>query len=256
MRSKEEHLRLIKNQWDDYHPVYMKCILRSFPDYFEFFSSGGVKSDFEFKLLGDVKGMKLLDICCAGDASQAFSWHNLGAEVTACDISSTAIDIARENAKKMQLPVEFQVANTQTLDPIPDGVYDIVYATYICWYEDLKQACRNWYRVLKSGGRLLYTGTHPIASVLEEVDGTLRVTDNYFNRDPDYYIFDATPAGRKYGVNVNQPTVNFHHTVADIINAISEVGFRIESMTETEEKNIQQSCLSMLPREIAIIARR
>lgn len=256
MKSKEENLQLIKNQWEAYHPKYMECILKSFPNYFEFFKNGGVKSEFEFKLMGDVRGLKLLDTCCAGDASQAFSWHNLGAEVTACDISPSAIQIASENAKKMDLSVELQVADAQTLDPIPDETYDIVYATYICWYEDLNQACRNWYRVLKPEGRLLYKGGHPVTSVLEEKDGVLHVTEDYFNRAPDYYIFDATPAGRKYGVDIKQPTVNFHHTLADIINAISEAGFRIEQMVETEEEDMQPSQLSILPREIAIIARR
>lgn len=180
----------------------------------------------------------------------------MGAEVTACDISPTAIEIATENAKKMGLSVEFQVADAQKLDPMSNETYDIVFATYICWYEDLVQACRNWHRILKPDGRLLYKGVHPVASVLDEKSGTLHVTNDYFNRDPDYYMFDATPAGQKYGVNINEPTVNFHHTLADIINAISEAGFRVERMVETEDKDIQSSHLSMLPREIAIIARR
>lgn len=256
MKSKEENVQLIKNQWEAYHPVYMDCILKSFPNYFEFFANGGVEPEFEFKLMEDVRGLKLLDTCCAGDASQAFSWHNLGAKVTACDISPTAIEIASENARKMGLNVEFQVADAQTLDPIPDETYDIVYATYICWYEDLEQACRNWYRVLKPGGRLLYKGVHPVTVVLKEEEGTLSVTENYFNRDPEYYMFDATPAGRKYDVNINEPTVNFHHTLADIINAIAQAGFRVERMVETEQKDTQSSPLCKLPREIAIIARR
>jgi hypothetical protein len=58
--------------------------------------------------------------------------------------------------------------------------------------------------------------------------------------------------GRKYGVNVNKPTVNFFHTMADIINAISEAGFRIESVVETEEQD--STFMSYLPLQIAIIA--
>lgn len=32
MKSKEENLQLIKNQWEAYHPEYMECILKGFPN--------------------------------------------------------------------------------------------------------------------------------------------------------------------------------------------------------------------------------
>jgi hypothetical protein len=80
----------------------------------------------------------------------------------------------------------------------------------------------------------------------------LSITRSYHDRTPLYYNFDATATGRKYGVNVNKPTVNFFHTMADIINAISEAGFRIESVVETEEQD--STFMSYLPLQIAIIA--
>lgn len=190
--------QLIKEQWDAYQHEYMKVILKEQPDFYEFFANGGVSDEFEFQLLGDVRGLKLLDTCCACDARQAFSWTNLGAKVTACDISDAAIAIAKENAQKIGLDIDFQVADAQTLTPISSDRYDVVYATY--------------------------------------------------------YQFDATAPGRKYGVNVNKPTVNFFHTLADMINAISGAGFIIESMVETEEPN--ETMMSKLPISIAIIARK
>lgn len=51
------------------------------------------------------------------------------------------------------------------------------------------------------------------------------------------------------------PTVNFHHTIADIINAIAEAGFKIEQMVETKETNAPDN-LSKLPRNMAIIAKK
>lgn len=88
--NRQNNLNMIKEQWDGYHRLYMESILKENPDYFPFFANGGVLDDFEFRLLGDVRGLKLLDTCCACDASQAFSWTNLGAKVTACDISDVA----------------------------------------------------------------------------------------------------------------------------------------------------------------------
>lgn len=141
--NKQSDLELVKRTWDSYHPIYMECILKDRPDYHEFFANGGVDDDFEFRLLGEVRGLKLLDTCCACDASQAFSWTNLGATVTACDISPVAIETAKVNARKMNLNVDFQVADAQTLVPIADNEYDIIYATYICWYEGCKYGNTN-----------------------------------------------------------------------------------------------------------------
>jgi len=235
--SNEKDIDMVIETWDKYHPIYMECILRDRPNFYEFFANGGVDDDFEFELLGDVSGLKLLDACCACDARQAFSWTNLGAKVTACDISPVAINIAKNNAGKIGLNVDFQVADARLLAPIANNEYDVVYATYICWYQDIETAFKTWFRVLKPGGRLLYVGGFPTTN-----------SKNYYDRTPNYYTFDATPVARKYGVNVNIPTVNFQHTLSDIINAITKAGFRIDQMVESGLTGIN------FPEDIAIIA--
>ncbi|CAG7637300.1 class I SAM-dependent methyltransferase [Paenibacillus allorhizosphaerae] len=206
--KENDHLLMIQKQWDAYHPEYMEAILKDRPDYYKFFAEGGVDDSFEFRLLGDVRGLRLLDTCCACDASQAFTWTNLGAKVTACDIREVAIEIAKKNAAIMDLDVDFQVADAQTLPPIPNDAYDIVYATYLVWYEDIEKAFKTWYRVLKPGGRVLYAGVHPLSKLLQENNGMLEIKRRYHDRAPHYYRFDATAAGRRFGVNVNKPTVN------------------------------------------------
>jgi 2-polyprenyl-3-methyl-5-hydroxy-6-metoxy-1,4-benzoquinol methylase len=122
--TNKDNLQMIKEQWDAYQLQYMESTLKDNPNYYDFFANGGVNEQFEFRLLGDVQGLKLLDTCCACDASQAFSWTNLGAKVTACDISEIAIEIANNNASKLGLDVDFQVADAQTLVPIPNDVYE------------------------------------------------------------------------------------------------------------------------------------
>ena len=122
-----------KESWNAYQEDYFKFQLMARPDYFEFFSNGGVDWQGEehmIDMIGDVKGLKLLDTCCACDAVQAFSWHNIGAIVTACDITPKAIEIASRNAAKMNLNLNFVVADMQKLEPIEDNQFDIVFATY------------------------------------------------------------------------------------------------------------------------------
>ena len=130
---------LNKAAWNTYQEDYFRFNLMERPDYFEFFANGGVDLDKHLTpMLGDVKGLKLLDTCCACEATQAFSWHNLGAIVTACDITEKAVEIASGNAKKMNLAVHFIVADMQTLEPVRDSQFDIVYATYPVWVQDNK----------------------------------------------------------------------------------------------------------------------
>jgi len=124
-----------KEAWNAYQEDYFKFHLMERPGYFVFFANGGVDRD-EIPcapMLGDVKGLRLLDTCYACDAVQAFSWHNLGAAVTACDITPKAIEIASGNAAKMNLAVDFVVADMQTLAPVGDSQFDVVYATYPVW---------------------------------------------------------------------------------------------------------------------------
>ena len=265
--SPKEHLEMVKTAWDAYQPARMEFMLRKRPDFYQFFADGGVDlDDFEIELLSDVRGLKLLDTGCACDAMQAFSWANLGADVTACDICPTAIEIAKENAQKIGLPsnevkglpVKFVVADSQTLTPISDNEFDIVYATYICWLEDIFKACRAWHRVLKPGGRLLLVSGHPVVGCLEERDGSLIVVRNYHDRTPEYSDnFAGTPIADEFGGwKVDLPIVEFFHTIADIVNAMAEAGFHVEQMLETEEPDKAASSMYKLPDIIAIVGRK
>jgi ubiquinone/menaquinone biosynthesis C-methylase UbiE len=236
----------------------MKFNLMERPDFYEFFSSGGVSlDDFEIEMVGNVKGKKLLDICCACDAEQAFSWANLGAHVTACDISPTAIEIAKENAARVGLDVEFFETDAQTLKPIPDNSCAIVYASYLCWYEDIDKACRTWHRVLKNGGIVFIKETHPFIECVGEESGRLEMVWNYFDKGPEYYSFDGTPLAKKHGGwESDLPVAEFFHTVSDIVNAAINAGFHLERMVETSSKKNKTRYKSGFPAEIALVCRK
>ncbi|MXY43008.1 MAG: methyltransferase domain-containing protein [Dehalococcoidia bacterium] len=155
--NRQERLDINRAAWDAYQADYMRFNLMEHPDFFERLARGDVLlDDEEVELAGDVAGLDLLDTSCASDAKQAFSWANLGARVTACDIAPTAIEIARENARHLGLDVKFHVADAQTLDPISDESQDLVYATHLGWLEDIELAVSTWSRVLRAGAPLHY----------------------------------------------------------------------------------------------------
>jgi SAM-dependent methyltransferase len=256
--TKAEHLEMSRKAWDAYHPHYTSFKLRKRPNFHQFFADGGVElNDVEIKLAGDIKGKKLLDICCTGDATQAFSWENLGAEVVACDFSPVAIELAKRNAEKIGSRIEFKVADAQILTPIADNGFDIVYATYTCWLEDLYQAAQTWHRVLKPGGRLLLFTNHPVAGCLEETDCALTVIRDYFDDSPEYYNFTGTPIADEYGGwDGKLPIVEFVHPLADVINAIAGAGLCIKQVVETRVSDEQSPLLSQLPKYMAWMAKK
>ena len=245
--KKREHRDMIRRAWDAYQPDYMAFHLKEWPDFYERLAGGAVMlDDCVVEMLGDVAGSELLDVCCACDAKQAFSWVNLGARVTACDISPAAVDIATKNADRVGLPVAFHVADAQTLRPIPSESFDIVFASYIVWFEDIFLACRNWFRVLRPAGRLLMDIHHPVTYWLREQQGALVPEERYHRSGPLYYEFTGTDLADRHGGWGNSfPCVEFHHTLAQIVNAVIQAGFRLTRVREVSRE--QEGPLGMLP---------
>ena len=256
MSKKDQHLDMTRAAWDAYQADYMEFHLKEWPRFHEHFAEGGLMlDDYLAPMLGDVEGLRLLDTCCACDAKQAFSWANLGAAVTACDISPAAIAIAQDNADRIGLDVQFHVADAQTLLPIGDAGFDIVFATYLCWLEDLPLAYRTWHRTLRPHGKLLVHIRHPVTRWLEDKDGSIVPVRDYQDTGPGYGNFGGTPLADKHGGWAKRmPCVLFHHTLADIVNAGLLSGLRLERVVETSHE--ADAVLASLPTHLALLWRK
>ena len=256
MDKRDQHLDMTRDAWDAYQADYMAFHLREWPRFHEHFTEGGLMlDDYLVQMLGDVAGLRLLDTCCACDAKQAFSWANLGAAVTACDISPAAVAIAKDNADRIGLAVEFHVADAQTLTPIGDASFDVVFATYLCWLEDLPLGYRTWHRTLRPQGRLLVHARHPVTYWLDEKDGGIVSDRDYQDTGPVYEEFRGTPlADRHGGWGRSMPCVEFHHTLAEMINAGLAAGLRLERAVEAS--NETDAVLSSLPTHVALLWRK
>jgi len=264
-----ENLNLLnKEAWNAYQADYMKFHLMEYSDFFEYYTNGGVDLDgFLPAMLGDVKGLKLLDTCCACDAKQAFSWHNLGAVVTACDISDEAIKIAAQNAAKMKFNIDFVVADMQTLEPIEDNSFDVVFATYPVWVQNIKEACKTWHRVLKPGGKLLWHTSHPITDCIEERQIGLHIVHDYnVPHTSMYEAFNGTPMAERQagGWSADLPVAEHFWRISDILNAVCTAGFTVRQVHEAyEERNAHkhigreaanESEMWKLPGEFTVLA--
>jgi SAM-dependent methyltransferase len=257
-RDKQQHVHMNRRAWDAAHPGWFAA--NTDPNWHQNFRDGAVELDCaELELLGDVEGVEVLQLSCAGDASQAFSLANLGAKVTACDFSPAAIEIATENARRIGRDVRFVVDDSQQLSTLEDGAFDLVFADYNLWYyEDLPTACRNWYRVLREGGRLVLHEHHPITVWCVEEDGTedrLRVLRSYDDRTPEYYRCGDDVGPFSHG-DPELEAVEFPHTMADIVTAIAQAGFVIKKMVERMGEEGEDPPKRKLPYDFFVLARR
>ena len=228
--SKEQHLKMNQAAWEEGHRHLVEK-RRKTPNWGDDFRNGQVNfTDTEVELLGDLSDLEVLQLSCGGDATQAFWLKNMGATVTACDFSPVAIADAMGHATRLGLDVHFVLDDSQRLSTIKDGQFDLVHVDGNLWYyEDLMTACRNWYRVLRPGGRLFLHEGHPLTGrCLEEdkTNGTLKVRHTYGDKTPEYYQFGTG------GFDTGLEAVEFSHTMADILNAIMQAGFVLEKMVE------------------------
>lgn len=256
----EKHLELIRSAWDAYQPAYMAFHLQERPDFFEYLAKGGIYlQEYEVRLAGDVTGLTVLDVCCASAADEAFSWENLGAEVVACDLSPVAIEIARENGKRLHSQIRFEVADAQELTPIESDSVDLLYGRYLVWYEDMEKTMRAWYRVIRPGGRLLLCTCHPMGWCLDpQADGSYRVGRSYGDESPDYQDFTGTDmADRHGGWGQQHPAVEFFHPTWRIFNAMLAAGFQLLWVEEpTEYGRSGEESDGELPHSLVVLARK
>jgi SAM-dependent methyltransferase len=101
------------------------------------------------------RGKKVLDVGC-GAGTDLVRFARGGAIVTGVDLSSSAIDLARQNFAQQGLAADLREADGEAL-PFADNEFDFVFAHGVVQYTGRDQAlvdeCR---RVLKPGGTAVF----------------------------------------------------------------------------------------------------
>jgi ubiquinone/menaquinone biosynthesis C-methylase UbiE len=107
----------------------------------------------------------------------------LGAfRITAIDISETFVSIARENAAREKVTVDFQLGNASQI-AFPDSSFDFIFCSAAFKnFTDPVGALREMHRVLRPGGRALIVDLRKDVS-LESIDREVNGTEtNWLNR--------------------------------------------------------------------------
>lgn len=180
----------------------------------------------EAGLLGDpveLRGARVLEL--GAGAAQCARWLAArGARPVALDVSHRQLQHAlRIGAADVAL-VQADAGRL----PFADGGFDLVCSSYgaIPFVADPLTVLREAHRVLRPGGRLVFSLTHPIRWALPDEPGPegLSVAASYFDRTP--YVEQDEQGRAVY--------VEHHRTLGDRVRDLSAAGFSLLDLVEPE----------------------
>jgi SAM-dependent methyltransferase len=125
-------------------------------------------------------GKRVLEYGC-GPGSQSFELARRGAHVTGIDISPVAIEIAREQAQREGVEIEFQVMDAEATT-FADGSFDLIVGGAILHHLDLDRAYAELARLLAPGGRAVFIeplGHNPVINLYRKATPEQRTPDEH-----------------------------------------------------------------------------
>lgn len=101
------------------------------------------------------ENQKILDVG-TGPGIIAIQLAELGHDVTGVDLSEEMLKNAEKNSRNAGLKIEFKKGDAEEL-PFEDNTFDIVVSRFVLWnLPNPEKALREWSRVLKKGGKIIY----------------------------------------------------------------------------------------------------
>ncbi len=177
----------------------------------------------EAQLLGPTEALAdrlVLELGCG--AAQCSRW------LADRKVRAVGVDIATAQLRQAEGEVPLVAASATAL-PLRDQCVDAVFSSYgaVQFVADLVALFAEVARVLRPGGRWVFSVTHPIRWAFpdEPGPGGLTATGSYFDRDP--YVERAHPGGPV-------TYAEFHRTLGEYVAALRAAGFVIETVDEPQ----------------------
>jgi SAM-dependent methyltransferase len=193
--------------------------------------------------LGPVTGLRVMHLQShLGDDSIAIAQRGAAA-VVGVDFSPAAVAAAARLAAECGVGharfVLSDVLQAPQALPQEAGGFDLVFVSWgtICWLPDVAAWARTIAFFLRPGGALYFADAHPLVRCFDAPGGTVDDSGRpalaipYFDRgaqvfdDPSDYMDETARLS-------NTRTVEWMHTLSDILGALREAGLRLEWLRE------------------------
>ena len=220
----------VRRQWDIASEAYAEFQERGFDHYrLHFFGPAMLDA------CGDVSGATVLDLGCgAGYFSRKMAKRG-ACRVVGIDISRNQITHANRYEERERLGIEYVVSDAaDAVEGIAEASFDLVTACVsLVDMPNPGRVIRGAYRVLRDGGRIIFTNTHPVTDTMSrewvrDSDGNkigLKIGD-YFDETP--FVCNWTGDRFKYPYQTTGNNFTLQRWMRWVINA----GFTIEDFIE------------------------
>lgn len=179
------------------------------------------------RLIGVVEGKTVLDAGC-GEGYLSRLLAGKGANVTAIDFSDRMIELAEERTTSKE-SIQYEQANLENLTHFSDDRFDAVVSNMVIQdVSDLTKTLNELYRVLKSGGHVVFSILHP-CFITPESGWEKNEKDERLNWKVDHY-FKEGKFEQRFGAE--DPVFAFHRTLSTYISTLIRTGFSIEEVVE------------------------
>jgi SAM-dependent methyltransferase len=180
-------------------------------------------------LLGELEGKNVLEIGAGAAQCSRYAARN-GARVVATDLSGSMLRHGAELNGRFAVATGLTVPLVQcdaTTLPFPDACFDTVFTAYgaVPFVADSAALMAQAARVLRHGGRFVFSTTHPIRWALPDDPGYvgLSVSSSYFDRTP--YVEQESGAATY---------VEHHRTLGDRVRELTAAGLCLLDLVEPD----------------------
>jgi SAM-dependent methyltransferase len=186
----------------------------------------------ELRLLGDVRGKRLLDLGC-GTGQAAIAVARQGAHAIAIDLSTDRMAEGRKHAQAEEVRVEWHPGDLADLAFLRADSIDLAMSFgALDEVDDLDRVLRQVHRVLRPGGAFVFSYAHPVALCTARDDGPdgalplgrLEWRRSYFDRGAVTIERDG------------DKVTLYPRTIAEVFAAAGRAGFRVDVIIEPEAR--------------------
>jgi cyclopropane fatty-acyl-phospholipid synthase-like methyltransferase len=136
-----------------------------------------------FRIMDLGPGKKVLEIATGSGGPAVFMVKETGCVLTGIDINENGVNNARRLAEENGLSdqITFVLGDATATLPFPDGSFDaIVSIDSINHLKDRAGVLKQFYRLLKPGGKLLYTDPVVVTGIVTNEELAIRSSIGYF----------------------------------------------------------------------------
>lgn len=177
-------------------------------------------------LIGDVSGLRLLDIAC-GHGRLSRELARRGAEVVGVDLSAALLEKARAREQTEPLGIAYVYANAASQDTLSGQHFDGVTCHFgLSDIDDLEGAVATVARVLRAGGFFAFSIVHPCFPGWsgKGASPSWPPGRGYFTEE--WWLSNGPPGGVRTKVGAN------HRTLSTYLNLLARNDLLLERLAE------------------------